>query len=50
MEDKEKIERLERDLEALKKRLDSLEKSQGVDDVEMTRMLLRAVSSNKPAS
>jgi hypothetical protein len=50
MADKEKIERLERELEELKKRLELLEKSQGVDDVEMTRMLLRAVSSNKPAS
>ena len=50
MADKEKIEHLEKELEELKKRLELLEKSQGVDDVEKTRMLLRAVSSNKPAS
>ena len=39
-----------KEIEELKKRLESLEKGQEIDDVEMTRMILKTISSNNPNS
>ena len=50
MDESEKISNLEKEIAEIKKRLESLEKGQEIDDVEMTRMILRTVSSNNPNS
>ena len=50
MDESEKISHLEKEIEELKKRLESLEKGQSIDDVEMTRMILKTISSNTPNS